>query len=106
MQLLNYDTSSFLLFSDVIQVFRGGSFTVSLKTKNVADGTLIPYRVTGIIQPDLIKGLVNGDFIIKDNSSSAFFELSRNIPLTTNLITINLADESIEPLNLILEETA
>lgn len=100
MQLLNYDKGLFSLSSSTYQIIPGGSVTITLRTQRVNDGASLPYKITGIQQSDLRNGDINGAFIIKDNTAKIKLDLTNILSPTSRLITVNLADNSIEPVNI------
>ena len=83
------DIPTYSLSSNVSSVNEGGSFTIALTTTNLANGTSIPYTVTGIEALDLTAGALAGNFIINNNSATATFTV-RNDNLTEGTQTFRL----------------
>lgn len=64
--------------SPVVNITRSGSSTVegfvvtyTVTTSNIAEGTLLPYVITGIVQDDLLSGSLSGDLVIDSTGSSS-----------------------------------
>ena len=91
-------------------VNEGGTFTITLTTENVANGTSLPYTITGIQSADIGGGALTGDFIVGTTESRVFnvssdlstegtevFQLALDNGEATVGVTIN--DTSITPGN-------
>lgn len=64
------DTSGnpvYSLSSNVSQVLEGGSFTIILGASNVANGTLIPYTITGVTTGDINNLSLTGNFVVANS---------------------------------------
>jgi hypothetical protein len=70
-------------------VNEGSSFTITLTTTNVANGTTIGYNVTGIQQADLSSGTTTGNFTVNNNTATVGFTLA-NDNLTEGTETFRL----------------
>jgi hypothetical protein len=68
----------FVLSSDKEMVNEGQSFTVSLATLGVSDGTLIPYTITGVTSDDIDGASLTGSFVMENDTSSIIFTTSVN----------------------------
>ena len=69
------DTSkeeTFALSANSSSVNEGQNFTVTLTTQNVADGTKVPFTITGVQSGDLSQSL-SGNFTINNNTNSQTF---------------------------------
>jgi hypothetical protein len=87
----------YTLSRSVSAVNEPGSFSITLTISNaaVANGTTIPYSVTGIQEADLTSGLITGNFIITNNTGSVDFTVAADI-LTEGTETFRL-DLNIDP---------
>ena len=66
----------FALSTDKFNVEEGESFTVTLKTENVANSTNVPYTITGVTTSDLSGATgtsLTGNFTIQNNIASITF---------------------------------
>lgn len=66
----------YALSTDKFNVEEGESFTVTLTTENVANGTNVPYTITGVTTADLggVTGAsLTGNFTIQNNTASITF---------------------------------
>ena len=77
------------LSSSANSVNEGGSFTITLTTANLPNGTTVGYNVTGIQQADLSSGTTTGNFTISNNTASVGFTLA-NDSLTEGTETFRL----------------
>ena len=102
--------ASYSLGRSVAAVNEGGSFTITLTTENVANGTSLPYTITGIQSADIGGGALTGAFIVGTTASRVFnvssdlstegtetFQLALDNGEATVGVTIN--DTSITPGN-------
>ena len=80
---------TYALSRSVASVSEGGSFTITLTTTNIPDGTLVPYNVTGIQDLDLTAGATTGNFTISSNTGTASFTV-KNDTLTESTETFTL----------------
>lgn len=49
------------------------SFTVTLTTTNLPDGTVVPYNITGVLSSDIAGADLIGQFVVKNNKSAVTF---------------------------------
>ena len=102
--------ASYSLGRSAATVNEGGSFTITLTTENVANGTSLPYTITGVTSADIGGGALTGDFIVGSQESRVFsvtadsttegtetFQLALDNGEATVGVTIN--DTSITPGN-------
>jgi len=80
---------TYVLSSNVTSVNEGGSFTITLTTTNIPNGTLVPYNVTGIQDLDLTAGVTTSNFTINNNTASVTFTV-KNDTITENTETFRL----------------
>ena len=73
--LIDYTkTRTYSLSTDATgTVYEGGSFTITLTTTNVFDGTLVPYTITGVTSADINNASLTGNFTINTNTGSQSF---------------------------------
>jgi hypothetical protein len=72
---------NYLLQSNYSTVNEGETFVITLTTTLVANGTSIPYTVTGIDGADLIVGGLSGSFVIQSNTATASFTVKNDLSL-------------------------
>ena len=101
--------ATYALSSSVASVNEGSSFTITLTTTNVTNGTTVPYTITGITTADIGGSSLTGNFTVNSNSATATFSvtadattegtetfvLTLNGTSTTQSVTIN--DTSTTP---------
>ena len=78
---VNYIADEYALTSSVIStISEGSSFTVttSRTSSDIADGTLVPYTITGIQANDITEDLT-GNFNITNNTATATFNIESDI---------------------------
>lgn len=63
----------YVLSSNKSTVTEGESFNVTLETFNVANGTTVPYSITGVNSTDINGESVFGNFIINKGSDTKQF---------------------------------
>jgi len=67
------DTSllpTYSLQRSAVSVTEGGSFTITLTTTNLPNGTTVPYTITGVSSSDINNASLTGNFTISSNSAS------------------------------------
>jgi hypothetical protein len=69
---VSYSLSSFMTPEE------GQSIAVTLTTQGLADGSTVPYTITGITQADLTVGTISGNFTISSNTSALEFRFARD----------------------------
>ena len=101
--------ATYALSSSVASVNEGSSFTITLTTTNITDGTTVPYTITGISSADIGGASLTGNFTVNSNTATATFSvtadattegtetfvLTLNALSTTQSVTIN--DTSTTP---------
>ena len=101
--------ATYALSSSVASVNEGSSFTITLTTTNITDGTTVPYTITGISSADIGGSSLTGNFTVNSNTATATFSvtadattegtetfvLTLNALSTTQSVTIN--DTSTTP---------
>ena len=63
-------TPTYSLSRSASTIDEGSSVTFTLNTTNVADGTNVPYTITGISSEDLSSGSLTGNFVINSNQGT------------------------------------
>jgi len=66
---------TYVLTSNQASVNEGASFTITLTTTNVSNGTLIPYTITGVSAGD-IGGSLTGNFNVTSNTATQEFTMT------------------------------
>jgi len=86
-------TPTYAIGRSIYNVNEGSSVTFTLSTTNVANGTLIPYTISGISLSDLSSGSLNGNFVVSNNLATATVSLTAdNLTEGTEKLTIALFD--------------
>jgi len=97
------------LSTSVGSVNEGQSFTITLTTTNIADGTSIPYTITGVDSDDLSGASLTGNFAIQSGTSSIDFNVAADATTEGNetftltldhvneLIQVTIVDSSTTP---------
>lgn len=81
------------LTSKQSQINEGSRFTIKLKTKNVEDGTTIPFTITGI-DNKLIENIGNyTEFVVKNNSASLTFNTNKGIIDSNQIFKLELTNK-------------
>ena len=62
----------YTLGSSTNTVNEGGSFTITLNTLNVDNGTVLPYTITGVSSADLAGASLTGNFVVGTTDSITF----------------------------------
>jgi uncharacterized membrane protein len=70
--------STFSLGASTTSVNEGDSFTITLTTAGVADGTSVPYTITGIESGDISESLT-GNFSVTSNTATATFNVNNDV---------------------------
>jgi len=108
------DTStnpSYALSTSASTVNEGDTFTITLTTTNVANGTYIPYTITGVSSADINNAALSSSFAVSSNTASVVFtvtadtltEGTETFTITLNDITptvtrsVTIVDSSITP---------
>lgn len=63
---------SYSLGSTSTSVNEGGSFTITLSTTNVENGTILPYTITGVTGADIAGAALTGNFVVGTTDSLVF----------------------------------
>jgi hypothetical protein len=63
-------TPTYSLSRSVASVNEGQSFTITLNTTNLADGTTVPYTITGVSSSDINGASLTGSFTVSGNTAS------------------------------------
>ena len=83
-------TPLYSLTSSSASVNEGSSVTFTLSTANVANGTVLPYVITGISSSDLSSGSLTGSFTVSNGSASTSITLANDV-LTEGTETATLS---------------
>jgi hypothetical protein len=74
--VVNSLTPTYALQRSVTSIEGGSEITFTVNTANVADGTSLPYTITGISQEDVVSGSLTGSFAVASNTASTTLEVS------------------------------
>ena len=78
-------------------VLEGSSVIFTLNTTNVANGTVLPYTITGISASDVTSGSLTGNFTVSNNTATTTIEMAAdqaNEGVETATLTLNNAAAS------------
>jgi hypothetical protein len=77
---VKYNPGEYVLSTDVVSVSEGQSITISLDRtiSEIADGTTVPYTITGIQADDIVEPLT-GNFTVNNNTASLTFNIESDI---------------------------
>jgi hypothetical protein len=81
---ISYSLSSFMTPEE------GQSITVTLITQGLANGSTVPYTITGITQADLTVGTITGNFTISSNTSGLEFRFARDASTENETMRISV----------------
>ena len=69
-------TPTYTLTSSASSINEGQSFSITLDTTNVANGTNVPYTITGVSSADIDSASLTGIFTVLNNSASVTFNVT------------------------------
>ena len=97
--------SNYALSTSAASVNEGGSFTITLATTGVTDGTTQAYTVTGVSASDISESLT-GTFTINSNTASAAFNVTNDFSTEgSETFTLSL-DGRGESVDVIINDTS
>lgn len=85
---ISYSLSSFMTPEE------GQSIAVTLTTQGLANGSTVPYTITGITQADLSVGTLTGNFTISNNTSGLEFRFARDASTENETMRISVNNGS------------
>lgn len=94
-------TPTYALSRSVSQVNEGGSFTITLSTTGLSNGTLVPYTITGVNSADIGGAQLQGNFTVINNVSNVVFQTTQDFAETANetfVLTLNGIGTSVSVL--------
>jgi hypothetical protein len=97
-----YKTRTYSLSTSATAVTEGDSFTITLTTTNVFDGTTVPYTIsgTGITSADIAGASLTGNFTITGNSGTQTFTTTADlIAEGTETFTLTLGSPASGSIN-------
>ena len=83
---------TYSLTSSGSSIDEGQSFTITLDTQNVANGTNVPYTISGVSENDLGGVSLTGNFTVQSNSAQVTFNVAEDTAIEsaeTFTITLN-----------------
>lgn len=87
-------------------VTEGDTFTITLDTTNVPNGTSVPYTITGVSLEDIEIGSLTGVFVVENNTASLSFETTEDF-FTEGDEVFNLAlDNGLADINIVITDTS
>ena len=67
--ILQYDEATFTITTSAPGVAEGSPITITLSTRNVTNGTVLPYTITGVAAADFSPATLTGNFTISSTDS-------------------------------------
>jgi hypothetical protein len=92
----SFSVPTYVVSSNLNSVDEGSSMTFTLSTTNIANGTVLPYTITGISANDLTSGSLTGNFTVSNNLATVTITASADL-LTEGAETAILSLDSISP---------
>ena len=89
--------ATYALSSSVASVNEGSSFVITLTTTNIANGTTVPYTITGVTTADLDGESLTSNFTVNNNTATATFNVTADATTEgteTFLLTLNALSTS------------
>ena len=77
-RMRTYQVDTYELVTSASSVDEGLTFTITINTANVADGTLVPYTITGVTSSDIDGAPLTGNFVITGGTDTIEFLTSRD----------------------------
>jgi hypothetical protein len=94
-------TPTYAIGRSLSAVNEGSSVTFTLSTTNVANGTLVPYTISGISSSDVTTGSLTGSFTVSNNLATATITMSAD-QLTEGAETATLTLNNAAASNFVL----
>jgi hypothetical protein len=91
-------TPSYSLSRSSSSITEGSFFTITLTTTNVANGTNVPYTITGVSSADIDGDSLTGNFTINANTDSIIFSVADD-GVTEGVETFTITLNGITPIN-------
>jgi len=99
-------SATYNLSASATAVDEGDTFTVTLNTTNVEDGTNVPYTITGVDSGDLSSGSITGNFTITGGTDTLSFTLSNDeTPEGVETLTLSL-DNGADSVSVTINDTS
>lgn len=101
--------ATYALSTSSASVNEGSSFTITLTTTNVANGTAVPYTITGVSSADIGGASLTGNFTVNNNTATLVVNVTADLTtegtevftLTLNFLsvsqTVTINDTSTTP---------
>ena len=70
---------TYALSSSASSISEGQSFTITLDTQNVANGTNVPYTITGVTSADIGGVSLTGTLTVQSNSAQITYNVSADV---------------------------
>jgi len=87
---IDANASLYALEASTSSVVEGNTFTISLTTINVANGTSIPYTITGVSSDDINEANLNGTFVVNNGFASFTFTATLDEFIETETFVLTL----------------
>lgn len=73
------DIPTYVLTSNVEEVNEGQQFTVTLTTRNVDSGTVLPYNIAGVTTTDINGQPLTGNFVVSNGTATSTFTTTEDV---------------------------
>lgn len=98
---------TYTLTSSVASVNEGGSVTFTMTTTDVSNGTLVPYKITGVSSADIGGVSLTGNFIINNNTASVTLNITADATTEgAELLTMNTNGQYGQYANVQINDTS
>lgn len=99
-------TPTYSLSRSAASVNEGGSFTITLTTTGVNNGTSVPYTITGVASADISSASLTGNFVQQSGSNVITFTATEDLTTEgTETFTITL-DGRAETISVTINDTS
>lgn len=83
--------STYALSTSSASVNEGSSFTITLTTTNVTNGTSVPYTITGVSSADIDGASLTGNFTVNNNTAALVVNVTADLTTEgTEIFTLTL----------------
>jgi hypothetical protein len=100
-----YKTRTYFVGTSASTVFEGESFTITLNTTNVFNGTTVPYTITGVSSEDIGGASLSGNFTVNSNTALQNFTATLDLAVEgSETFTLTLGGLASGSINVTLKD--